>query len=1099
MEVSLQTAKKIQSNNILLGRDIKAHKEKADKLSEDRNRYMEKLQDLQKTGKDIENLRLKRDLEKRNLMERIKEKEEARNQVKEDLEGTTKQLKDAKVEVQGQISKLENRIQNLNEKYSALIDEKSNMERELNSVTMAIGQAQAEQVQYDKDKKQCEITTIQCCRRYKLAGIDVDGSMTIQTFEHVAESLKRLTEENTIREKKHKKQATDADAEFEREIAMISENMRRVSQDESYRREEKKKLSVQLRNIEDEKRLIAAQLGSESDVNVNVQVVKLEAELKKLKDMEDSSSCQNQINAKMRRLETGNSDLELLKMQQQEFQGASEARMQLKLRQQGFKHRKSELEQKFNEKKIEFCDLYKVEQVTPETIIAENKRGLQCLSAEIVKDDAQHAELDRQVSSFEGELHSTKSQVDTIRKEIFREKELFEAKSICIEEKGLPELISEFEKQHKNVKEEVDMWEPFLKIYNILKMQAHKSHKCSLCERSLDEGQLREFDSLVDKKIRSLSKSDQKRKFMEKEAKLASKLSTHRNMLGNWTNYQQLSRQLPQAKKKMVELENKVISAKKAREAKSIMRNTRRRRMQKMEALQPVITKIGLLMEKCRDDERKIQQEKEALPAGFSEEDVAKVEADIDRISRENTNLRREINDLIARQRTTLKRREELQSKVNELREKQAAHQRLHLKLEALDKETFQKEKRILELDAKMKTLKEELQPIRDKLERVNRARKDCREKHGKQEKMLQKWRQDLLGEFNILRGKIVSLKELGSVEKRSERENLFRQKVRFQKAIAETDEKRKNLIRTKEKCTKLIKTKEDSQHKIDTMLNYKEKCEKVVVARKRAEELHVQLKEHGGLDLEGSTEKVRERISLLQSRVDKLQGKIAAKKQQITRNDEELATPRLFDVEEKHRKLMIETYINKKALKDLEVYSNALELALMEYHSAKMEEINDVLRDYWSTTYCGRDIEEIRIESNHTTELKGRRQYNYRVVMKQRDTLLDMRGRCSAGQKVLASLLIRLALAETFCTKCGVLALDEPTTNLDQANIRQFARALNEIIQRRLEQKNFQLIIITHDEEFVDMLGQRDHCDYYYRVYKDEEQNSRIKQQPFE
>jgi DNA repair protein RAD50 len=44
----------------------------------------------------------------------------------------------------------------------------------------------------------------------------------------------------------------------------------------------------------------------------------------------------------------------------------------------------------------------------------------------------------------------------------------------------------------------------------------------------------------------------------------------------------------------------------------------------------------------------------------------------------------------------------------------------------------------------------------------------------------------------------------------------------------------------------------------------------------------------------------------------------------------------------------------------------------------------------------------------------------------------LDMRGRCSAGQKVLACLIIRLALAETFCLNCGILALDEPTTNLD-------------------------------------------------------------------
>ena len=41
----------------------------------------------------------------------------------------------------------------------------------------------------------------------------------------------------------------------------------------------------------------------------------------------------------------------------------------------------------------------------------------------------------------------------------------------------------------------------------------------------------------------------------------------------------------------------------------------------------------------------------------------------------------------------------------------------------------------------------------------------------------------------------------------------------------------------------------------------------------------------------------------------------------------------------------------------------------------------------------------------------------------------------CSSGQKVLASLVIRLALAECFCVSCQLLALDEPTTNLDTYN----------------------------------------------------------------
>lgn len=63
-------------------------------------------------------------------------------------------------------------------------------------------------------------------------------------------------------------------------------------------------------------------------------------------------------------------------------------------------------------------------------------------------------------------------------------------------------------------------------------------------------------------------------------------------------------------------------------------------------------------------------------------------------------------------------------------------------------------------------------------------------------------------------------------------------------------------------------------------------------------------------------------------------------------------------------------------------------------------------------------------------------------------NTELDMRGRCSAGQKVLASIIIRLALAETFCLNCGVMVLDEPTTNLDAENVEALAQCLIGIIR---------------------------------------------------
>lgn len=75
----------------------------------------------------------------------------------------------------------------------------------------------------------------------------------------------------------------------------------------------------------------------------------------------------------------------------------------------------------------------------------------------------------------------------------------------------------------------------------------------------------------------------------------------------------------------------------------------------------------------------------------------------------------------------------------------------------------------------------------------------------------------------------------------------------------------------------------------------------------------------------------------------------------------------------------------------------------------------------------------------------KDKRSYNYRVCMVKDEIEMDMRGRCSAGQKVLASIIIRLALQESFSNNCSILALDEPTTNLDSENISALATSLAE------------------------------------------------------
>ncbi|SCU99347.1 LAME_0G02806g1_1 [Lachancea meyersii CBS 8951] len=198
-------------------------------------------------------------------------------------------------------------------------------------------------------------------------------------------------------------------------------------------------------------------------------------------------------------------------------------------------------------------------------------------------------------------------------------------------------------------------------------------------------------------------------------------------------------------------------------------------------------------------------------------------------------------------------------------------------------------------------------------------------------------------------------------------------------------------------------------------------------------------------------------------------------------------------DVDNTYQKEWVKLQTKTLVTDDIDIYSKALDSAIMKYHSLKMQDINRIIDELWKRTYSGTDVDSIKIKSDEVTNSTRGKSYNYRVAMYKQDAELDMRGRCSAGQKVLASIIIRLALSETFGVNCGVIALDEPTTNLDEENIESLARSLSNIIEFRRHQKNFQLIVITHDEKFLRYMGAADFADHFYKVKRDDRQKSQI------
>ncbi|KAL9056457.1 MAG: hypothetical protein Q9162_002938 [Coniocarpon cinnabarinum] len=226
--------------------------------------------------------------------------------------------------------------------------------------------------------------------------------------------------------------------------------------------------------------------------------------------------------------------------------------------------------------------------------------------------------------------------------------------------------------------------------------------------------------------------------------------------------------------------------------------------------------------------------------------------------------------------------------------------------------------------------------------------------------------------------------------------------------------------------------------------------------------------------------------------------GELKSKDQELERLIKDWET--LYDgAAYRYREAHVKVEATKAAVIDLQRYSGALDSAIMRYHSLKMNEINEIVDDLWRRTYQGTDVDTVLIRSDteSSTARAGNKSYNYRVCMMKQDAEMDMRGRCSAGQKVLASIIIRLALAECFGANCGVMALDEPTTNLDRDNIRALAASLNQIIKSRASmQQNFQLIVITHDEDFLKDMRAIDFVDEYWRVSRNERQKSMIEKQ---
>lgn len=717
------------------------------------------------------------------------------------------------------------------------------------------------------------------------------------------------------------------------------------------------------------------------------------------------------------------------------------------------------------------------------------------LDACIRKLQVENEELQVLLGESSNDLSSMNARLDSTNKTLLDlEQKLkgHKSKILSILEEGeisdYEKLLQELEDDHKSAVYNLNTFE-VTKSYKIKAMEiAKKTKSCTLCNRGFNSGELSKFETELQNNINSLTAD----KFTEDVEATMKDLRDMKDIHFDVLQYRKLTMDLQTMKTEVESQGEKIKEKTNQNDAEKKNLDLKKHDLDRVNELAKPIESIHRTFgEIASIDSQLLFLQDELEEFGSSTMTMSELQKEQNQKNFEVKSLRQAISDATEDINSVQRELSKLESQVKD-------KQLLISDLERAFSEAAGLKSSISDTEMHVKSLQE-------KQEKIGIILKDLHQTF-----------KEKSNEFEDLKGQ----REKQEETSKSALEDLSSTMSSFEKIMEsiqyyENNDK-ENVELIKDKLTKVTKEVQELEHaktkleleirELEGAVNDATKVERNiqdnVELRQTEKELDKIQETLNQMDIQNAevqkeryqvaSQKLRSQITELNSQHFGKVGEVKQINDQIQHLQKELSTE-FKNIDKKYHSEWIKLQTNLLVSNDLQTYSQALDNAIMKYHSMKMDEINRILRELWNQTYRGTDIDGIEIKCDVATG----RSYNYRVVMYKKNSELDMRGRCSAGQKVLTSILIRLALAECFGTNCGMIALDEPTTNLDVENAESLAMALNNIIDFRKAQKNFQLIIITHDEQFLSHINGDRYTDNFYRIERNENQNSIIKSLP--
>ncbi|KAL1922188.1 uncharacterized protein VTP21DRAFT_9727 [Calcarisporiella thermophila] len=656
---------------------------------------------------------------------------------------------------------------------------------------------------------------------------------------------------------------------------------------------------------------------------------------------------------------------------------------------------------------------------------------------------------------------------------------------------NLPEALKQVEEETQKYQEMFGQIQSAIVMYKSFLAKAGRGKNCPLCLRSFAKST--ELDAFIKKLEDSLNTLPARQETVETQIQeFGQKRKRYMEHLHDWERVNHLSQKQALLREEASVCESRAKSLRNKLKKCDEEEVTAKRELSELLSLQKKVEECARLQREIRQLDSIIEDYESELSWTGSTKTIDEYQQEYDKLQDQGQALRRDIQRLHHEMVTQQRELSLQEARVRDASEQLSSmnlqfHQREQLQrtLQTLQDELAKTEEHIQEYDQQLAELTPQVEDLE---ERIQISRSEYLDKETKAQEELSRV-QGNLDRLRAIEREIAHFTERdlhGQVDLcKSEVDSL---EVELHEAATRLELAEKELSGLERRLSEV----KNIERNVSDNLRQRHLQRELQRVQRELAELHEVADQYDFEQYSVRTQELQNRQSSLIAEKGSLQGELKHLEDQERKLVRELMTE-YKDVQGKYLEQKIRVTLSETASQDLEKYAKALDNAIMRYHTMKMEAINSIIEELWVGTYQGNDIDRIEIRSDNEGVRAGSRSYNYRVVMIKGDTELDMRGRCSAGQKVLASIIIRLALAETFCVNCGILALDEPTTNLDIENVKRLAESLANIIKARRNQKNLQLVVITHDEDFLNMLGRSALADHYFRVYKDSRQCSVI------